>query len=154
MDLSYQEKSIWVSLIAIAFAYTYYFSQVLDGGAATAGDVIALMAGIVILLVIVEVVFHVALTVPHAVQGDDDPDRLDERDRLFADKAARNGYYFLSVGVFIAIGHIVFGSWVSDAEITPRAYDPLVAAHLLVFAGVLAESVKLASQLFYYRRGN
>lgn len=87
MNLSYQEKSIWGSLIATLLVYGGYF------GAGAKGSLI----GTVILLVIIQIVCQIAIAIAAR------PEPKDERDRQIEAKAWRNGYVLLVTGTLVCM---------------------------------------------------
>ena len=83
MNLSYREKSIWVSLIATLVVYGRYFAL---GGQ---GHLI----GTIILLVIIQIVCQVVIAIASK------PEPMDERDRLIDGRAYKCGYFILVTGM-------------------------------------------------------
>jgi hypothetical protein len=152
MGLSFQEKSVWVSLAVIVAAYGFYFAKVVQAPGMSAQDTLGLLAGLVLLIIIVEIALHIALAVWRR------PEPADERDRLIAAKAARNAYAVVLVGLFAAAGQSLFAN-LAGVEIGGAGpFDaPSLSAgftvHMLVLAVATAEAVKYGSQLVYYRRG-
>ena len=143
MDLSFQERSVAVSLLVISGIYGYYFYGVLAGtGPVTPGGMLGDMLAICIVLVVVEIVFHsvIAAFVPQ--------ESADERDRLIVLRAYRVAYLVLVFGVIAILGGMLAGS-VFGA--TPFGF--LDIANQLLFVLVAAEIVQFATQLVCYRRG-
>ncbi len=141
MDLSYQEKSILGSLLAMVVIYGYYFSNALrhiaDPG--FEGGTLARLIFTVVALVVVEIVYHIVL----AIQSRPEP--KDERDLLIEGKAYRNAYFLLASGAALLIS---WGIVVGRFTLTP-----FLAVNLLLLGMVGGELMKLFTQLFYYRRG-
>jgi hypothetical protein len=135
MGLTYQEKSIWGSLIIILVAFAYYFAGLFGGTAGTSAPVVDIprLIAVVGIIIVVEVIYHIVI----AVKSGGSP--KDERDQLIDTKAYRNAYFFLSVGLFAAIASAV---WIPD-----------MTAHVLIVAMVIAECSHFVSQLYYYRSG-
>ena len=121
--LTFQEKSLWLSLTATVAVYAAYVARALG------------LIEAVVLLVIVMIAGNVVLAVHRR------PEPRDERDRRFATLAARNAYYVLSAAGFGALG------------VAALSLGAFWTAHALLLALVLAEITKGASQLVYYRRG-
>ncbi len=148
MDLSFQEKSVWVSVIAIIVVFGNHFSVVFGAPEAlTSVELLVRLIGAIILLVVIEIVLHVLIAVT-ARRDAKDGDRLDERDRLVVVKASRNAYVVLFIGILSMIWYIVLGDLKSDPSVTP-----VMNANLLLLAIVVAELCNYGSRLFYYRRG-
>jgi hypothetical protein len=135
IGLSFQEKSIWMTLVANVAVYAFYFWRVLAIGEGDPARVGALFGEVVVLLIVVMVAGHVVLAIAHR------PERKDERDRRVATLAARNAYYVLASGGFCALG------------VAALSVGTFWYAQALLLALVLAEITKSASQLVYYRRG-
>lgn len=150
-DISYREWATAGSLGALLVVGGLYFSRVfaslLDGAIPERGDLAMYAIWMIGLLVAIEIAFHIVLAVGLVATGRnaddiaDEPQPLDERDRLIDAHAYRNAYYVADVGALIA-AVLIFQS---DA--------PHVAVQYLLLALVLAQLVKYASRLWYYRRG-
>src|ERR1039458_565450 len=96
MDLSYQEKSILGSLLAVVVVYGYYFAGVLHDLSHPefgAGNVARLILAVVA-IVVIEIVYHIVLALESKVEA------KDERDILIECKAYRNAYFLLASGAF------------------------------------------------------
>ncbi|WP_297817373.1 hypothetical protein [uncultured Paraglaciecola sp.] len=154
MNMSFREKSIWISLIATLLIFGDYFLNVISLGvlpadaAKTAALGLSLRA--LFLIVIVEIIFQGMLAVSNRKAAELG---ADERDKLFEYKGNNFGYTVLVIGVFITLGRIVF------LEINPEFIEqtngltiPLLTAHILLFSFILSEVVRFSAQLYYYRR--
>src|ERR1017187_75588 len=101
MDMSYQEKSILGSLLAVGVVFGYYFATVLrdlgrpefDGASLPIGRLVLA----VVAIVVIEIVYHIVLAL------ESKPEPKDERDTLIASKAYRNAYFLLSAGIFVVM---------------------------------------------------
>lgn len=109
-DISYQEKSIWGSLIATLLVYGRYYALGARGG----------LVGTVIALIIIEIICQIVISVANK------PEPKDERDRLIAAKAYRVAYTILVAGVLTIL-------LISEA-ITPTA-NIIFAALVLADVG-------------------
>jgi hypothetical protein len=144
IDLSFQEKSLWLMLAGVLGAFGFYFSQVwrLQGvpwAADVAAPHVGLFAATVAILVIVSVVGHVAIALANrteALRGE-----TDERDRLIGLRGTRNAACVLATGVFLALCTVA----------TTRGN--FIASHVLLASWVLAQLVDIATRLALYRRG-
>jgi hypothetical protein len=154
MNMSFREKSIWISLIATLLIFGDYFLNVISLGglpadaAKTAALGLSLRA--LFLIIIVEIIFQGMLAVSNRKAAELG---ADERDKLFEYKGNNFGYTVLVIGVFITLGRIVF------LEINPEFIEqtngltiPLLTAHILLFSFILSEVVRFSAQLYYYRR--
>ncbi len=141
MNISFQEKSIWISLIVTLLIFGYYFIQsviVLKNPLSDSSELIGLFIGTIILTVIIQVVLQIILAITNkkeAVQG------KDERDNLIKLKAFRISYFILVIGV-----------WVTGMSMLILA-SPFIMANVIMFFFILSEVAGFVTQLFYYRRG-
>src|SRR5271170_6767034 len=86
MNLSYQEKSTWGSLIATLIVYGRYFASGSHG-----------LIGTIIALVVIQIVCQIVIAIVSK------PEPKDERDRLINAKAYRTGYFLLVTGVIVCM---------------------------------------------------
>ena len=143
MDLTFQEKSIWTSLITTIVLFSVYFflafrvilnDDISDGP--EKGVIGVIFVGVVIVFVIIETIVHIVLALQTL------PEDEDERSRLIGLKATRNGAVLLGVGTWMAFFCLAF-----------TGFDPMLVAHLLLSSFILAEIVRFSSQLIYFRMG-
>ena len=141
MPLSFQEKSLWVSLAALVAAFGGYLLSVLEAVvSATAGvDVVPQQAGSFLAATMVLVVLLVA---GHAVMALlDRQTQADERDRSIELRGGKYGSCALGTGVFLALCT------------APLTQGNAVMAHVLLGSWALAQGIEIISQLVMYRRG-
>jgi hypothetical protein len=136
MDLSFQEKSLWVMFVGLTGAFGFYFLTVLPSHEA---NVMPHQAGLFILVVVLLAITQIVGNVILALQ--DRRTEPDERARLIALKGSRNGSYALASGVFFALSAAVFTE------------GNFLFTHLLLVFWVLAQLVEIGTQLVLYRRG-
>ena len=145
---SYKEKSILISLLAVAGIYGGYFFDVIGGSAPQSlSGMLVTMFGIVVALVMVHVIFHIVITL------DDVSEAEDERDRAVSRRAAVVGYNVLFVALLLITGRIlILGAWAEEAgEVLAPSHVEIV--NLLLAAMIASEVVYYAAQLLFYRRG-
>ncbi len=149
MDLSYQEKSILGSLLAVVVVYGYYFASVLRDASRPEfdGGNIGRLVLAVIAIVVIEIVYHIVLALESR------PEPKDERDVLIECKAYRNAYFLLATGAFLVIASVIMAGLARDAAPTRIIVTPFLTVNLVLLFMVLAELTKFLTQLFYYRRG-
>lgn len=143
MGPSYAEKSVWILLAALAAGFTWYSLAHIDAlvaGSLGFDDMLGGLIALVILITVVEVAYHVVLGIESARDGVDSSMLTDERDSLIATRSERFASFVLSVGAVAGIFSAAFLS-------------PILTAHVLLAALVLAECIKLVAQLVYYRQG-
>ena len=146
---SYKEKSILISLLAVAGLYGAYFFDLVSGNSEQAlAAMLTNMFGLVVALVIVHVIFHIVITLDDVSEADD------ERDRAVSRRASVFGYNVLYSVVLLVTGRIVIlGAWAENTQnaqiVAPSTFE---TANLLLVGLVLSEVVYYAMQLFFYRR--
>lgn len=136
MDLSFQEKSLWVVLAGLIGGFGLYFKTVLpDHGPDVMPHQIVLFTVVIVLMVIVQIVGHALIAAM------DQRTQTDERDRTIGMQGGKVGGYVLATGVFCALctAVIVRGNF--------------AVTHVLLAFWALAEIAQIAAQLFLYRRG-
>ena len=141
MSMSFQEKSLWVSLagLLLAFGGYFYSAYMMVLPTPAAKDVLPQQAGLFIAATVVLVVLLVAGHVVIALL--DRSTETDERDRSIELRGGRYGSYVLATGVFFAL----CTSLMTEGN--------AVMAHVLLGSWVLAQGVEIISQLVMYRRG-
>ena len=155
MNMSFKEKSIWISLISTVLIFGDYFLNVITLGGlpeeVAKSAALGLSLRTIFLIIIVEIVFQGMLAVSNRKAAELG---ADERDKLFEYKGNNFGYTALSFGVFISLGMNV------SLEMNPELIEqytmlniPLLTAHILLFSFIFSEVVRFSSQLYYYRSG-
>ena len=142
MNLTFQEKSNWASLIIMSVVWVNYLVRVqpaLADGSISRADSIGLFIGAVVILVILEVVVHIVLAVTNPKTADQPSD---ERDKIITSKAGNISGWVLGICVVMIGSYAMF-----------RDVSSVLIANLLLLALVLAQCVDYAMALFYYRRG-
>ena len=139
MDMSYQEKSILGSLLAVGVVFGYYFATVLRDIGRPDSMVPAFQLVDLCSRWLLSSQSRSCITFVLALESKPEP--KDERDTLIASKAYRNAYFVLSAGIFVVMCAVML------------AFKPFVTVNLVLFVWVLAELAQFATQLFYYRRG-
>ncbi|MFT6343640.1 MAG: hypothetical protein ACJAWQ_000696 [Paraglaciecola sp.] len=153
MNMSFREKSIWISLISTLLIFGDYFLNIIALGnlpeqvAKTAALELSIRA--FVLIIIVEIIFQSMLAVSNrkaAKLG------ADERDKLYEYKGNNFGHTVLVIGVLMTLGRMV------SLEISPEFIEqfkvldiPFLTAHILLFSFILSEVVRFSAQLYYYR---
>jgi len=141
MNLSFKEKSIWISLITTIIVFGYYFARVfgiLNQSTGGTTELIVLYIGVVIFMVILVIVSHILLAIIYTKEAND---LADERDKLIELKATKSSYLILVVGVFGTVGNLLTDK------------SPIMTANIILLFFVLAEIVGDSIKLYYYRKG-
>lgn len=136
--MAFRETSAWISLVTTLLVYAYYFWSVLGMRGAGGPETIGLLIGCVVILVVLQIIFHIAAAIrsPRAAQTPQD-----EREKMIALKSMSVAYYVVASGAVLAAMGLVF---VGNA---------FAMANLLLLSLVAAEIVKYASQIVFFRRG-
>lgn len=148
--LGYRERSLWVSLVAVALVDTLYFAVVIygwqSGNELTASGLIVLLAVIVGLLLLIE------LTFVFSNRAQREP--MDERDQSIAAGAAHLAYLVFAGSVVAALAlHLLNARSGSEPLFGLAVFDvPLVEVHLVLAGLVSAELVRYGGALLQYRR--
>lgn len=129
--MSFREKSAWISLVLItAFLLAFAFNV---------GRNFHIQLGILVLFVVLEIVLHIAI----AIQSPRDARApKDERERLIDMKATHIAFYVLLSGALLS----AFSGF-------HLGLDRYAVSQCVFLMAVIAELVKFASQVFYFRRG-
>jgi hypothetical protein len=138
MEMSFREKSAWISLVLIVLVFGPYFWLVGRSFAGSGHVHHGTQFALITLFVVLEVVVHVAI----AVQSPRDARApKDEREDLIDLRATRTAFYVLFAGVLISIFtlHFPVGAW--------------MLSQFVLFSIVVAELVKFARQIVLFRRG-
>lgn len=149
LNVSFREKSAWITLAILLLVYTPYFARVLslaERDQLSIPNVTGLFIPALILQIILAIIAHSVISIGSRQEG------KDERDRAIDAKAFRNGYHLFSFLISTtAVGMLTLGlsgrsawlPWISVAGISQT----------LLFSLVLAEVTKYATHVICYRRG-
>lgn len=141
MNMSWQEKSIWFSLISTILVFGLYFSQAFQMVKHTEIPNAAFIVLFVITIVVVVILQIAGQTILAIFHRKDAERGEDERDKLIELRATRISYFILVLGVWMTGMSMVFGS------------TPVMMANIIMFFFILSEVVCFVAQLIYYRRG-
>ena len=154
MNMSFREKSIWISLISTLLIFGDYFLNVIAlanlSEAVAKTTALELSIRAFVLIIIVEIIFQTVLALNNHKAANLG---ADGRDKLFEYKGNNFGYTVLVIGVLLTLGRMV------SLEISPEFIEqfkvlniPFLTAHILLFSFILSEVVRFSAQLYYYRR--
>lgn len=138
MNASFEEKSVWITLLALILAFGGYFfvaGHMLAAGVMLVGAYAAPFGVAVALLITVLVAAHIVTAIASR------PDGQDERDRVIGWRAENNSSWILGAGVMVAIVALAF------------PIERVWVAHGLFATLFLAEVAKRLMQIYYYRWG-
>lgn len=141
MNLSFREKSTWVSLIIVTVVWLNYFIRIrpaLFDGSIGRLESIGLFVGAVVVLVVMQIIGQI-IAVSTSRSADQS---ADERDKSIASKAGNISGWVLSFLVVTVGGYALFID-----------VSSVVIANWLLLSLVLSQIAEYALTLFYYRRG-
>ncbi|NQV42242.1 MAG: hypothetical protein HQ506_07815 [Candidatus Marinimicrobia bacterium] len=141
MNLSYQEKSIWASLVITSIMFIYYFSRVLGVIAnpeIPETTLIIVFIGVITVTIFAQVVIQSIMAI---IYRDEVKEGGDERETLIRLKATSISHYVLISGVWIAC---------MSFYLNPSA---LMLMNVFIVFFVVSEIVGFVTQLIYYQRG-
>ena len=144
-EWSFNEKSLLGSMLAMTFTAAFYFEEVmamLAAGNSDTGDIAVLAIVAVIIMIIIEAVYHAIIA-----QGDGQATR-DERDLAIRMRGATLEKLALEAGVIGVIGHIAIASLFA-----PESVDLFLVGNLLIAVLVIASLAGRGRELWHYRRG-
>jgi hypothetical protein len=138
INAPFRAKSAGVSLIAVLTIGLYYFAtaiSLLPSDKVVPDGALGLAITAVVLLAVVEAALQIVLFI-----GAGRIEERTERDDAIAAQSSRNAYVVMTAGVFAAYGSMFVG------------LTAFQIGSVILLAFLLAETVKFASQLVYYRR--
>lgn len=144
MNMSFQEKSAWGSLVGLGLVGYWYFPRAFLVAQSSNSPAALFWISVVciIALIVIFSVYHAAI----AVHGGDE---TDERDHLIDLKAERIASYALGIGLFWLVARIVSG----ESVFGPEPMSSLLIAVWILFAITASEVIKNIAQIVYYRAG-
>lgn len=147
--MSYQERRSLVAIISSIVIAAVYFAYMLQRAAADGVDIAQdthfWASSILILIpvsIVARIVIHIIFSITNTIATrEQEPEFMDERDKLIELKASQNGSNVFILGFFLSMVTVVIG------------LPPAAMFIALIVAGMLSALVTEASQLLYYRRG-
>lgn len=141
----YQEKKGIVSIISSIAIVVIYGTQVL-GQAETAENIFSFWGASILTLIGITIVAKIIITIVFNIiyritEQEEEPDFMDERDKMIELKASRNALYLFSLGFIGAMVTQVIGM------------SPSVMFISLVLGGLVSDIVSDISMIYFYRRG-
>ena len=149
--MSYQEKSIAVSLVSHLLIVVYYLVNLFEmqqTGGLVSTKVFSLWAIVIVSTIIVNILgnilTNIVLSIVHAIKTRSEHVEKfieDERDKLIGLKGSKVSYIAFSLGVLASMLTFAFGQ------------PPLVMFSLLILSSILGEIIGDISQLYLYQKG-
>lgn len=138
MEMSFREKSAWISLVLIVLVFGPYFWFVARAFSGVDHVHFGTQFAMIGVFVVLEVVLHVAIAIqsPREARAP-----KDERERLIDLRSTHAAFYVLLVGILASIMalHVPMSVW--------------TLSQFVLLSVVLAELVKFSTQIALFRRG-
>ncbi|WP_100657892.1 hypothetical protein [Alteromonas flava] len=156
MNMSFSEKSAWISLAVVVYIWGDYAIGLysLHTSSAPLVDkqelILQMITTAVIAVIIVESVFHAVLAMAHPKKTEQ---QGDERDRAIALQATNVAYTILFTGVIMTIGHLLWVEHFGRATYSSSFNIPFIEVNILLFSALLAEVFRFGFMLKEYRLG-
>jgi len=141
MNLTYQEKSIWASLVITSGMFIYYFSRVLgviQDPELTGSSLIMVFIGVITITILAQVVIQSVMAIIYRAEVEEGSD---ERENLIRLKATNISHSILISGVWFA--SVTF-------YLLPSAF---MLMNLIIIFFIVSEIIGYVTQLIYYQRG-
>ena len=138
MDMSFEEKSVWIQLSSLVVGlggYLVVAGLMMSNGVSALPAFVPVFAVAIVLIVAINVAGHAVAAIASRA------DEPDERDRLIGWRAESRSAWILGVGAIGAIIALIL------------SVDGLWVAHLLLVSLFCSEAAKEVLQIVYYRRG-
>jgi hypothetical protein len=142
MNISFKEKSLWISVLVMSLVWAWYFSKIWDGLWAlnlVRSEVLVLSAVVVGAIIALQVVLHIIVAIVNPKETDQ---RSDERDRQINRKAGNLAGWVMAIGVF----HVWAVASLFDIP-------SIILANILLLILVLTQIVNDLLRLLFYSRG-
>lgn len=142
MNISFKEKSLWISVLVTSLVWAWYFDIIWDGLWAlnlVRSEVLVLSAVVIGAIIALQVVLHIIVAIINPKETDQ---RSDERDRQINRKAGNLSGWVLAIGVF----HV----WVVTSLVD---IPSIIVANILLLIIVLTQIVNDLLRLLFYNRG-
>lgn len=138
MSASFEEKSVWIQLVATLLAlaaYTFVAGRMLAEGVTALPAYAGAFVPAVVLMVVLLIIGHAAAAIASRPEG------RDERDRLIERRGESESSWVLAMGVVGAITCMLL------------SIDNVWTAHVLLYALYFSEILGFVLRLVYYRKG-
>lgn len=143
--MSFEEKSSWVSTLALLVVSVWYFGTLWPVVATPEGLPGEVLLGPTVVAVVVLVVLQIGGHLLAAISGR--VDGADERDRWIALRATRLADLVMGLGVLAIIGHLL----TAEIGLLPLPSAPATIAYLLMAALVASELTGGVARIVGYR---
>ncbi|MGB5076553.1 MAG: hypothetical protein WBO17_03635 [Sphingorhabdus sp.] len=140
--MSFREKMHWVTFSTMVITFGWYFSSYPWSLATTPASIWAAGGMLFVLCLAIIVIMTIASAFLAIRSPSEATMKEDERDRSIHVRGTHLAYYPLVIGIWINIAMVFYG--------TAQA----IQLNLLLGTVVLAELVRIGSQIYLYRRGH
>ena len=147
--MTFQEKSIVGSLVILILTFGFYSAIIvpmmfLDNP--HVGAVFGMLMVVTVVLIILEVIYHILIGIPAAIRRETE---TDERDRMIALKSLPLADFLHGAATFSAIGVLVLAPMFGRSE----TWAIFIGVNVLIFGLAVSQVVQYLNQLLLYRRG-
>ncbi len=139
--MSFQEKCRWIGLIANLLVWGWYFIAVLGVARSGFPDVPYMLAMLVPVIIGLTIIHVVGIAVAAIMNPKAANSRMDEREKAIQNRASAKAYELLNFGLVIILGASLF------------YWNIFLLINGVLFAFILAESVRYIIEITAYRRG-
>ncbi len=139
--MSFYDKSRWIALFANLLVWGWYFVSVIGLARSGFPDVPYLLGMLIPVIIGLTVIHVVGHTVVAIMKPGEANSPMDERERAIRNRASARAYELLNFGLVIVIGASLF------------YWNTFIVLNGVLFAFILAESVRYIIEIAAYRRG-
>lgn len=139
MNISFREKSLWISLVSTVLVFGYYLVRALHvrHHPEQTEQLLVTFIGAIMFLVIVQIVLQSYL----AIRSRNEADIIDERDKLIELKSIKVAYVILMIGVWLSVVSLLLHQ------------SAIFMLNVIMFFFICAEIVSYILQLVAYKKG-
>lgn len=151
--MSYKERSIWVSLAITLYIWFNYFSELYWSAqqeTLTTASMQSALLSVVVMTIALEILHHIVIAF---IDNKDANYDEDERDKQISLMGSQNAYYILSFTTIATVLHLLFPIMSQGLVTVLKLPNEYVIINMIIFGALVAEILKFATQVFYYRRG-
>ncbi|WMS88949.1 hypothetical protein [Pleionea litopenaei] len=139
-EMSFQEKSAWIMILALIISGFFYFSGVVHLSMSLGSLVPPLLPSLIkytVTLVIISAVSHIVMAAMNPKEANQ---KLDERERGIFDRAGHWSGFILGFGVVMALGGYLF------------SYNGDIMFYTILATLMLAQIAEYVLRIVFYRK--
>jgi len=151
MNSSFQEKNLWLELIATLVIFAYYIEQLLGFSGSQLADSTVIINVLFKVVMFSVILMSVSFAILAIINYKDVNKPLDERESLIELKGSYYSNWVLKLGVVIAIAQYALES--NAWAIGLHQNIPFLPLHILVLSFLLSEFISCVIQIRLFRKG-